>query len=112
MHVSYDATEYIQKELDTIYLRTGFTILILLLFVWVITRESRYLLLIVISLTVNLCVAVIFYYLLRLEIQLYSLAGITISLSLVIDNTIVMTDHDPGGDVDHDWRVGDHLLSR
>ena len=25
--------------------------------------------------------------------QLYSLAGITISLSLVIDNTIVMTDH-------------------
>lgn len=93
MHVSYDATEYIQKELDTIYLRTGFTILILLLFVWGITRESRYLFLIVISLTVNLCVAVIFYYLLRLEIQLYSLAGITISLSLVIDNTIVMTDH-------------------
>ena len=25
--------------------------------------------------------------------QLYSLAGITISLNLVIDNTIVMTDH-------------------
>ncbi len=93
MHVSYDATEYIQKELDTIYLRTGFTILILLLFVLLVTREPRYLLLIVISLSVNLCVAVIFYYLLKLEIQLYSLAGITISLSLVIDNTIVMTDH-------------------
>ncbi len=28
-----------------------------------------------------------------LEIQLYSLAGITISLSLIIDNTIIMTDH-------------------
>lgn len=28
-----------------------------------------------------------------MDIQLYSLAGITISLNLVIDNTIVMTDH-------------------
>ena len=36
---------------------------------------------------------VVLYYLLGLEMQLYSLAGITISLSLVIDNTIVMTDH-------------------
>ena len=93
MHVSYDATEYIEEELHKIYVRTGLTLLILLLFVWLITREKRYLALIVVSLAVNLCVAVIFYYLLGLEMQLYSLAGITISLSLVIDNTIVMTDH-------------------
>jgi multidrug efflux pump subunit AcrB len=45
------------------------------------------------SLAVNLCIAVILYYLLHLEMQLYSLAGITISLSLIIDNTIVMSDH-------------------
>ena len=93
IHTSYDATEYIQEELDKIYVRTGLTILILLLFVLLITRDARYLFLIVTSLTINLCVAVIFYYLLGLELQLYSLAGITISLSLVIDNTIVMTDH-------------------
>ncbi|MDR2968227.1 MAG: efflux RND transporter permease subunit, partial [Tannerellaceae bacterium] len=93
IHTSYDATEYIQKELDKIYVRTGLTILILLLFVLLITRNAKYLLLIVISLSVNLGIAVIFYYLFNLEIQLYSLAGITISLSLVIDNTIVMTDH-------------------
>ena len=93
MHVNYDATAYIQEELHKIYVRTGLTLLMLLLFVWLITREIRYLALIVVSLAVNLCVAVIFYYLLGLEMQLYSLAGITISLSLVIDNTIVMTDH-------------------
>ena len=93
MHVNYDATAYIQEELHKIYVRTGLTLLMLLLFVWLITREMRYLALIVVSLAVNLCVAVIFYYLLGLEMQLYSLAGITISLSLVIDNTIVMTDH-------------------
>lgn len=93
VHTSYDATEYISKELDTNYFRTGMTVLILLLFVALITRNLRYLLLIVLSLSVNMAVAFIFYYLFGLEIQLYSLAGITISLNLVIDNTIVMTDH-------------------
>lgn len=93
VHVSYDATEYIQKELDKIYFRTGLTVLILLLFVALITRNLRYLFLIVTSLAVNISVAVIFYYAFGLEMQLYSLAGITISLNLVIDNTIVMTDH-------------------
>ncbi len=93
IHTSYDATEFIQDELNKIYIRTGLTVLILLLFVLLITRELKYLLLIVISLSINLCIAVILYYLLGLEMQLYSLAGVTISLSLVIDNTIVMTEH-------------------
>ncbi|MDH6534677.1 efflux RND transporter permease subunit [Parabacteroides sp. 52] len=93
IHTSYDATEYIQDELNKIYARTGLTLLILLLFVLLITRNVKYLFLIVISLSVNLGIAIILYYLLQLEIQLYSLAGITISLSLIIDNTIVMTDH-------------------
>lgn len=93
LHKSYDATEYIQQELDKIYFRTALTLLILLLFVLVITRSWRYLLLIVISLTVTMLTAVIFYRIFRLEMQLYSLAGLTISLNLVMDNTIVMADH-------------------
>lgn len=93
LHNNYDATEYIQTELDTIYFRTSLTVLILLLFVLAITRSWRYLLLITISLSVTLLIAFIFYYMFGLEMQLYSMAGITISLNLVIDNTIVMTDH-------------------
>ena len=93
IHTGYDSTEYISNELDTIYFRTGITVLILLLFVALITRNMRYLFLIVTGLTVNIAVASILYYALGLEIQLYSLAGITISLNLVIDNIIVMTDH-------------------
>lgn len=93
LHSRYDATEYIQKELDKIYFRTGLTILILLAFVAVITWNLRYLFLIVTSLMVNVSIALIFYYVFGLEMQLYSLAGITISLNLVIDNTIIMTDH-------------------
>lgn len=93
VHISYDATEYISKELETNYFRTVVTVLILLLFVAVITLSLRYLFLIVASLAVNMAIAFIFYYLCGVDIQLYSLAGITISLNLLIDNTIVMTDH-------------------
>ena len=93
IHTSYDATEFIHEELNKIYLRTGLTVLILLFFVLIITLNPRYLFLMVVSLSINIAVAVIFYYLLGLEMQLYSLAGITVSRNLVIDNTIVMTDH-------------------
>jgi hypothetical protein len=93
IHTSYDATEFIHEEMNKIYMRTGLTVLILLIFVLLITLNPRYLFLIVVSLSINMAVAVIFYYLFGLEMQLYSLAGITVSLNLIIDNTIVMTDH-------------------
>jgi multidrug efflux pump subunit AcrB len=93
MHVSYDATQFIREELSKIHIRTGMTIVILLLFVLLMTRNVRYLALIASGLAINICIAIIFYYLLGLEMQLYSLAGVTLSLSLIIDNTIVMSDH-------------------
>lgn len=93
VHVSYDATDYIQAELKKIYTRVGLTVLILTLFVLLVTRNGRYLFLITTSLVIDIAIAMIFYYLFKLEIQLYSLAGITISLSLIIDNAIIMTDH-------------------
>lgn len=89
----YDATEEIRGELDKIYFRTGLTVLILLLFVALVSFSIRYVLLITIGLAINLAAAVVFYYLTKIEIQLYSLAGITISLNLIIDNLIVMADH-------------------
>lgn len=90
---SYDATENIREELDKIYFRTGLTAVILLLFIAIVSLNLRYVFMITICLAINLAVAVLFYYLTRIEIQLYSLAGITISLNLIIDNLIVMTDH-------------------
>ena len=90
---SYDATVSINEELSKIYFRSGLTFLILLVFVAVITLNFPYMLIITISLVMNLAIAVIFYYIFDIEIQLYSLAGITISLNLIIDNIIVMTDH-------------------
>ncbi|NOU62018.1 efflux RND transporter permease subunit [Marinifilum caeruleilacunae] len=90
---TYDATNYIKKELEKIAWRTGLSLFILLLFVLIISRQWRYLSIIVASLVVNLSIAAIFYYLLRLEIHLYAMAGITVSLGIILDNSIVMLDH-------------------
>ena len=92
LNQAYDATEYIREELNKIYFRSGLTILILLLFVILVYRKLKYTLLIIISLVINIAVSLIFYYLFHVEIQLYSLAGITISLTLIIDNVIVLSD--------------------
>lgn len=92
IYLNYDATELIKKDLDKIYFRTGLTLAILLVFVMLSYRNIRYILMVILSLFLNLAIAVIFYYLFGIEIQLYSLAGITISLTLIIDNTIIMSD--------------------
>jgi multidrug efflux pump subunit AcrB len=92
LHLQYDAAEYLQAEMNKIYFRSGLTVLLLLCFVFLIYRNLKYSLLIFFSLVANIAVAMIFYYLFRLEMQLFSLAGLTISLTLIIDNTIVMSD--------------------
>ncbi|GAO30657.1 efflux RND transporter permease subunit [Geofilum rubicundum] len=93
MLVNYDASEHINTEVQKITSRALLAIIILLLFVLFISRRWRYLFIIALSLVANLSIAVIFYYFLGIEIHLYSLAGITVSLGMIIDNTIVMADH-------------------
>jgi len=93
LHTSYDSSEFLRDELTKISWRSGLSVFILLVFVFVVSRQWRYLLIITLSLLCNLFIACIFYYVFHIEIQLYSLAGITISLGIIIDNIIVMADH-------------------
>ncbi len=88
-----DTTVYLQKELGKIYERSAYTVLILLLFILIVSRSFNYLLVSILSLIANIGIAFLCYYFFEVEIQLYSLAGITISLGLIIDNAIVMIDH-------------------
>ncbi|MHA8063740.1 efflux RND transporter permease subunit [Aquirufa aurantiipilula] len=92
-HIEYDATHFIQENLNKIWIQTGLAVLILLLFVWISTRNVKYTLIILISLIVNLGISFIIFYILKIEIHLYSLAAITTSLGVLIDNSIVMIDH-------------------
>ncbi len=91
--VTYDYSEYIADELDRIYFRTALCLLILLVFVFVMARSWRYMLVIAATLAVNLLISVALYYFLGLQIHIYTLAGVTVSLGIIIDNSIVMIDH-------------------
>ena len=91
--VSYDSSEYISGELDKLYFRTLLCILILLVFVYLVNRSWRYLLIISTTLAVNILVAIVIYNLTGLNIHIYTLAGITVSLGIIIYTSIVMVDH-------------------
>ena len=88
-----DSTEFIKKELRINGLRSLFSMLILMVFVLLVSRSFRYLLLITLSIVANLVIAVVFYYFFNLDIHIYSLAGITVSFGMLIDNSIIMIDH-------------------
>ena len=91
--LQYDSSKKIEKELNKIFHRTAFTIILLLLFVFLVRLEWQYLLIIFLSLFTNIALAFPLYYLFGVEIQLYSLAGITISLGFAIDNSLVIFEH-------------------
>jgi len=91
--LSYDASEYLNNEIQKIFLRAVMSLAILLLFVLAVSRSLRYLTVIGLTIIVNLLSAVIFYKLFGVDIELYSMAGITVSLGIIIDTAIVIADH-------------------
>ncbi len=93
LKLAYDASVDLKKDLKTIAIRSMASLLVLIVFVWLLSKSFSYLLMVVISLVSNLLLAVILYYFSKIEIHLYSLAGITVSFGIIIDNTIVMIDH-------------------
>jgi multidrug efflux pump subunit AcrB len=88
-----DDSEYLEKELIKIYKRSGLSILILIVFIFLINRNLKYLSTLFLGIIVNISLCVIILYLLRVDIHLYSLAGLTISFGLIVDNAIIMIDH-------------------
>jgi len=93
IRVDYDASDYIGDNLRLIGGQSGAAIGILLLVVALTVRRSRYLLLIASSLVVNLLLSALLFYALGVTMHLYSLAALTVSLGLLVDNAIVMIDH-------------------
>lgn len=91
--VSYDSSITLKEELNKIIVRTVLSLLILLLFVFIVSRSFRYLFIISLALVANILIAFVFYVVYDMEIHLYSLAGITVSLGIIIDTSIIMISH-------------------
>lgn len=92
-YILYDSTKELKKEINSVVFRTFLSLIILLLFTYFISRNVKYLIIIISSLLINLLIALILYYVLKIDIHIYSLAGLTISLGIITDNSIIMIDH-------------------
>lgn len=90
---TYDAAEPLKKEINKILFRALLSLGILLFFVLLVSRSFKYLAVIGLTIAVNLLTAVILYNLFDIDIELYSMAGITVSLGIIIDTAIVIADH-------------------
>lgn len=93
VHLVSDSTEFISNEIRSIAFRTLLTVLLLMLATWAIYRDKKYLLIIAISLAINVCISFFVFYLYKLEVHFFAMAGITISLGMMIDNSIVVIDY-------------------
>ena len=93
LQLTSDAAKEIKSELQKLVRRTALSLLILLIFVWAFSRNLRYLSILFVTLLANVLLSFIFYYLFDVELNIFSLAGITVSFGLIIDTSIVMVDH-------------------
>lgn len=93
LFLDYDDTEYLEKELGKIYQRSGLSVLILIIFIFVINRNLRYLIVLFSGILINLTLTSLCAWWLHINIHLYTIAGVTISFGLIVDNAIVMIDH-------------------
>ena len=91
--LTYDGAEEQESELHKLVWRSLLSLAILLLFVWLARREWKYLAIMTITLAANILIAIIAYWLFDIRLHIYSLAGITVSLGMIIDASVVMADH-------------------
>jgi len=82
--------ETLAQEIQKNYQRAVYVLLILLFFILLWYRNIQKVAVLFFSLFVNLALLVLVLYVLRITIHLYTLAGITISLGLLIDNAVMV----------------------
>ncbi|SEF58293.1 efflux RND transporter permease subunit [Algoriphagus boritolerans] len=88
-----DDTEFLEKELNKIYQRSALSILILITFIFLINRNWKYLSILFLGIVVNLSLTAMVLYFLKVDIHMITIAGLTISFGLIVDNAIIMMDH-------------------
>lgn len=93
LKLNWDNVKDQLRELQELITQSLLSLAILLVFVWLSRRQWKYMLIISVTLVANIMMAVIAYWFFDIRLHPFSLAGITVSLGLIIDASIVMTDH-------------------
>lgn len=90
---TFDSTVQLRSDLKRSIIRTIASLSLLMVFVVLAYRKLRYVFIIGVCLLINIAIACLLYFIFRIEIHLFSLSGLALSLGLIIDNTLVTLDH-------------------
>ncbi|MDW8331665.1 MAG: efflux RND transporter permease subunit [Cyclobacteriaceae bacterium] len=93
VQLDVDDTEFLSRELRKNTFRAGLSMGILILFIMISYRSLSYLLILFSGIFISLGITALFANLLNISIHLYTIAGLTISFGLLLDNAIVVMDH-------------------
>jgi multidrug efflux pump subunit AcrB len=93
VRVTHNEAEFTIKELNKNYQRIGASILILSCLILLTYRNRAAVYIILLSLVVNALSISLLLWFFKVEIHLYTLAAVSISFGLMIDNAIVMFDY-------------------
>ncbi len=93
VQLDIDDTEFLAREIRKNLVRSGLSIVMLIAFILLSYRSRIYLLILFSGIVISLGITAILAYLLHLSIHLYTIAGLTVSFGLLLDNAIVVMDH-------------------
>lgn len=91
--LAYDDTKFLVEEVDKMYFRTSLSMAILFTLVLVSYWNWRYSLCILLSVLAASSTLLFLAWICQVNIHLYTLAGISLSFGLMMDNAIVMFDY-------------------
>lgn len=93
LHLAHDNTKYLSEELYKTLYRTLLSVAILILFIVLAYQDWKSLAILLSGLMVNLGLTILILWMLDIQIHLYSLAGLTIALGILIDNGLIVLEY-------------------
>lgn len=93
LRIARDGADYLRAEISKSRTRTLRTLGIVCLFLLSAYRSRSHFLLLLVMLAINAGITLLLLVLLRIEIHLFTISGISIASGLMIDNTLVMLDY-------------------
>lgn len=93
IQLDIDDTEFLAREIRKNATRASLSLALLIVFILISYRNRSYLLILFSGILISLGITFLLASLFRISIHLYTIAGLTVSFGLLLDNAIVVMDH-------------------
>lgn len=93
LNLEYDEIGIFNEEFSRNYIRIVLSFLILLILILVVYKSWKTFFILLLTIIGSSCITIIFSFFLQLNINIYSIAALSISFGLIIDNFVILLDN-------------------